>query len=808
MFFRFKNTAKNLMLKRQKLIGFSDLLNYLLLLDEQTVLHKDGGMSTHFIINCPDIESATKAEADFNSETWKQALAMLTDGWMLELNVCSEKLLPNKIKFYDEKEYNLDDVSDLFIRISSQKYLKNDYFNNKTILTISYRTNDIVEERLRKFALQENSSDIDYWQQQLNIFYKTVNKLIGFLQRVVIKIEPLKNENLLGFLYQTITGKNQKIACPYIGSFLNSYLVTEDFIGGLEPKIGNKYIKVIAINELPEYSYPAILELINYFNIEYRFNSRVVRLDKNTANNYLKKYQKNWSSKAIGFMGVIRESFNLPVKIDEDAQSTADQISDSMVKNSSEELTFSFYNSSLILFHEDQNFLLQTSQNIIEKISQLNFRAKLENINAVEAYLGSIPAHGDYNLRKILVDSTLLSHILPVTGIYQGQFTAPCKLQGYNNKSALLICITKGSRPFALNLHVNDVGHTLILGPTGSGKTTLLGSLITAHRQYSQSRIIVFDKDNSNKLLLQALNGEYISFQDNNFQLSPLLLLDESRILSWLISIVELQNINLTSSMRRELLLAVRRLKNEDDCYQNLNHLFVEDEQLRLALSQFNSGNVAAMLNGVQKNNLQNNVIGFAMENILKQHNYIAFPVIQAIFFTLENLFFDKKPTLLILEEAWLYLKHDLLREQLINWLKTLRKFNVSIIFVSQDIEDITNSSATATIQSSCMTRIFLPNKSANQSDLQKSYKRFGLNEKQINIIAQSIPKQDYYYQSSLGNRLFSLDLNDLSKAFLCINKTKDLEYFQHIYAQKNNINWLKKWLSYHKLDEDKYEKI
>ena len=35
------------------------------------------------------------------------------------------------------------------------------------------------------------------------------------------------------------------------------------------------------------------------------------------------------------------------------------------------------------------------------------------------------------------------------------------------------------STPFRLNLHVGDVGHTLVFGPTGAGKTVSLRELLT-----------------------------------------------------------------------------------------------------------------------------------------------------------------------------------------------------------------------------------------------------------------------------------------------------------------------------------------
>ena len=45
-------------------------------------------------------------------------------------------------------------------------------------------------------------------------------------------------------------------------------------------------------------------------------------------------------------------------------------------------------------------------------------------------------------------------------------------------------------------------------------------------------------------------------------------------------------------------------------------------------------------------------------------------------------------------------------------------------------------------------------------------YRRFGLNDRQIEILSRATPKRDYYCQSRRGNRLFELGLGDVALAF------------------------------------------
>jgi type IV secretion system protein VirB4 len=61
-----------------------------------------------------------------------------------------------------------------------------------------------------------------------------------------------------------------------------------------------------------------------------------------------------------------------------------------------------------------------------------------------------------------------------------------------------------------LNLHVADVGHTLILGPTGSGKSTLVGLLMAQFFRYPDAQVVLFDKDHSAYVLARACGADHL----------------------------------------------------------------------------------------------------------------------------------------------------------------------------------------------------------------------------------------------------------------------------------------------------------
>jgi len=136
-------------------------------------------------------------------------------------------------------------------------------------------------------------------------------------------------------------------------------------------------------------------------------------------------------------------------------------------------------------------------------------------------------------------------------------------------------------------------------------------------------------------------------------------------------------------------------------------------------------------------------------------------------------------------------------------WLKTLRKKNVSVIFATQSLADIKDSSIAPAIIESCASRIFLPNPQATEPQIRTIYEGFGLNSRQIEIVATAQPKRDYYYQSRLGNRLFDLDLGAATLAFAGASTPQDQRDIDAVLAAASSVStpFAAAWLRHRSLD-------
>jgi type IV secretory pathway TrbF-like protein len=161
----------------------------------------------------------------------------------------------------------------------------------------------------------------------------------------------------------------------------------------------------------------------------------------------------------------------------------------------------------------------------------------------------------------------------------------------------------------------------------------------------------------------------------------------------------------------------------------------------------------------------------------------------------------DGRPTLILIDEGWLALDDPIFGRQLKEWLKTLRKKNASVVFATQSLADIEGSSIAPAIIESCPTRLFLANERALERQIAGIYRRFGLNERQIEIIASATPKRDHYCQSAAGSRLFDLGLGPVALAFTAASSRTDMQAIAALHDAHGPDGFAAAWLRHRGLD-------
>ena len=456
-----------------------------------------------------------------------------------------------------------------------------------------------------------------------------------------------------------------------------------------------------------------------------------------------------------------------------------------------------------MLTHEDAATIDERAREVLKLLFNLGFNARVEEVNAVESFLGTHPGNGYANVRKPLVHTRNLADFLPLTTIWSGEATNPCPF--YPPKSPpLAFAATNGATPFRLNLHVGDVGHTLILGPTGAGKSTLLGMLAASQFRYPGAQVFVFDKGYSALPLVKASGGEHYDIMGElgSPQFCPLARVDDPAerawAAEWLETLVALQGVTMNPGYRRAIYHALTLLAESDSrTMTDLLHGPLQEPVLRAALDRYTLDGPLGMLLDSKTDGLGDDIFQvFELEHLMESGQNSArnvVPVLLYLFHRLEQRL-DGKPTLLVLDEAWTFIDNSLFAEKIRDWLKTLRKKNTAVIFATQSVSDVLDKPVTSAIMESCLTKIYLPNPEARSQNSSAAYKKIGLTDRQIEMLAYAIPKRQYYYTSPGGQRLLDLGMGPVALSFVGASGKDDLATIRSL-EDTYGSDWPAEWL-------------
>jgi type IV secretion system protein VirB4 len=317
----------------------------------------------------------------------------------------------------------------------------------------------------------------------------------------------------------------------------------------------------------------------------------------------------------------------------------------------------------------------------------------------------------------------------------------------------------------------------LVVGPTGAGKSVLLALLAMQFRRYAGSRVCLFDKGWSARAAVLAMGGAHLALGSSAgavkdaFALQPLRRVDEpaerSWASEWVAALLEHQKVAVTPEVKDAIWSALGSLASAPANERTLTGLtlLLQSNALKSALLPYTlEGPLGSLLDAAEDRLEIADVQCFETEALMGRPDAVL-PVLLYLFHQLEQRF-DGSPTLLVLDEAWIFLDNPLFAARIREWLKVLRKKNVGVVFATQSLADVAASSIAPAIVESCPQRIFLPNDRAVEPQARAAYQGFGLNDRQIELIARATPKRDYYLQSRRGNRLFELGLGRIALAF------------------------------------------
>jgi type IV secretion/conjugal transfer VirB4 family ATPase len=789
----------NLAEYRRRSANLADYLPWAGLVAPGVLLNKDGSFQRTARFRGPDLDSSAESELVGVSARLNNALRRLGSGWALFVEADRRPAAPYpRATFPDavswlvdqERQAAFNEVGELF---------ESAYFLTLVFLPAP-------EGRARAGALMLDAPErpaVD-WREQLSGFVEQTERFGALLDGFLPELAWLDDAETLTYLHGTVSTHRHAVAVPEIPAYLDALLADEALTGGLEPMLGDSHLRVLTVRGFPASTWPGLLDDLNRLGFPYRWTTRFLFLDKADGEKELSRLRRQWFAKRKGIVTLLRETIfqqESPL-VDSDAANKAVDADEALQTLGSDQVAFGYVTATVVVWDEDPRVAAERLKAAERVIQGRGFTTAPETLNAIEAWLSSIPGHVYANVRQPIVSTLNLAHLMPLSAVWAG----PEKNEHLGGPP-LLITRTEGATPFRLTTHVGDVGHALVVGPTGAGKSVLLATLILQFRKYPGAQIYVFDKGRSVRAAMLGLGGQFHDLGlEGGLTFQPLRDVHDPAARAWAAEWVQgllaHERVDASPEVKDALWSALGSLGSAPVEERTLTGLatLLQSNALRQALQPYTlNGPFGRLLDADHEDLTLSDCQAFEMEDLLHARG-VAPPVLTYLFHRLEARF-DGRPTLLVLDEAWVFLDDPVFASRIREWLKTLRKKNVGVVFATQSLADIQSSSIAPAIVESCPTRIFLPSLQAIEPQLRPIYEGFGLNPRQIEMLARATPKRDYYVQSRLGNRLFDLGLGPVALAFVGASSPQDQAAIDRVLAETGAEGFAPAWLAARGLD-------
>ena len=794
----------NLAEYRRTATRLADFLPWAALAGDGVVLNKDGSFQRTARFRGPDLDSAVAAELVAVAGRLNNAFRRLGSGWAI---------------FVEAQRHGVDaypasrfpDAASALIDAERKADFEEDasHYESSYFLTFVYLPPAEDAARAETWLYEgKDAKGVDP-REILRGFADRTDRVLQLVEGFMPECRWLDDGETLTYLHSCVSTKRQRVRVPETPMYLDALLADQPLTGGLEPRLGNAHLRVLTIVGFPTATTPGLLDDLNRLAFPYRWSTRAILLDKTDATKLLSKIRRQWFAKRKSIAAILKEIMTNEASalVDSDAANKAADADMALQELGADYAGQAYVTATVTVWDADPRIAAEKLR-LVEKVIQgRDFTAMAETINAADAWLGSLPGHVYANVRQPPISTLNLAHMIPLSAVWAGperdeHFAAP----------PLLFGKTEGSTPFRLSLHVGDVGHTLVVGPTGAGKSVLLALMALQFRRYPGAQVFAFDFGGSIRAAALAMGGDWHDLgggltegADASVSLQPLARIHDTYerawAVDWIVAILLREGIAITPDVKEHLWSSLSSLASAPVAERTLTGLSVllQSQTLKRALQPYCVGGPYGRLLDAESERLgEAEVQAFETEGLIGTGAAAA--VLAYLFHRIEDRL-DGRPTLLIVDEGWLALDDEGFAGQLREWLKTLRKKNASVVFATQSLSDIDGSAIAPAIIESCQTRLLLPNERAIEPQITAIYRRFGLNDRQIEILARAMPKRDYYCQSRRGNRLFELGMGDVALALCAASAKTDQTAIARIMAEHGQDEFLSAWLRHREVD-------
>ncbi|MGH7616917.1 MAG: hypothetical protein ACREPM_06785, partial [Gemmatimonadaceae bacterium] len=461
----------------------ADLLNWGFVVDQgpqAVVLQKDGSLLAGWRYRGPDFSAASPEDIDALSAHVNDALLPFTDNWMFHVDAIRRPAAPYRADSFPDPISQLIDDERRETQQTLRRRVGGQYETSYFFVATYLPPSDAIT-RAAAFFVQRERTNVERDRASSRAWENLLAKYRGALSGLESRLSPrlafeaLGSDDLISHLHECLTGLSHRLRTPTHGAYLDSVLSDQELVGGFEPTIGRNAIRVVAIQGYPDLSRAGDLDALNALGFGFRWSTRLLPVGTREAAHLIRRHQLQWFKKRKGAASWAQELVSggraRPVNADDglwqdqDARAMTEDAAAAAAANARGDVRFCYTTQTAVIMNEDAGAAADSAVELLKTFADAGFTGRVETVNALDAYLGSLPGHGYPNLRRPLMSTRNVADLLPLTSVWPGVSHNPSPFFPANSPP-LLWAQTAGATPFRVNIHDSDVGHTLIFGPT------------------------------------------------------------------------------------------------------------------------------------------------------------------------------------------------------------------------------------------------------------------------------------------------------------------------------------------------------
>ncbi|MCB1445123.1 MAG: conjugal transfer protein TrbE, partial [Rhizobiaceae bacterium] len=395
----------------------ADYLPWAALVAEGVVLNKDGSFQRTARFRGPDLDSAVAAELVAVAGRINNAFRRLGSGWSIFVEAQRHEAATYPDSTFPDPASGLLDAERKADFEEAGSHFVSSYF-----LTFLYLPP--AEEAARTEAwLYEGRerSGVDP-HEILRAFTDRTDRVLALLDGFMPECAWLDDSETLTFLHSTVSTNRHRVRVPETPIYLDALLADQPLTGGLEPRLGSEHLRILTITGFPTATTPGLLDDLNRLAFPYRWSTRAILIDKTDATKLLTKIRRQWFAKRKSIAAILKEVMTNEASalVDTDAANKAADADMALQELGADMAGMAYVTATLTVWDADPR-LADEKLRLVEKVIQgRDFTAMIEGVNAVDAWLGSLPGHAYANVRQPPVSTLNLAHMVPLSAVWAG----------------------------------------------------------------------------------------------------------------------------------------------------------------------------------------------------------------------------------------------------------------------------------------------------------------------------------------------------------------------------------------------------